>query len=181
MFLFLFPVLALVNNSNIFKSIQTLHKKTKFRTFYEMFDVKENTDIKLIRSKFYRLVKESKPFPDLDLPKNLAEKIITDGYNILNKHKKEYDLMLKDKFTVPINPEAKAFFYVNLMVFILFIAVLTDLLVSFMRFLINRRKYEGVNKAEEKKLRRSGDIQVFGWDRMYTVRLYKRVKRIFIR
>ncbi|ELQ74994.1 Molecular chaperone (DnaJ superfamily) [Trachipleistophora hominis] len=181
MFPFLQTIRSLSNNTNILKSIQTLHKKTKFRTFYEMFDVKENTDIKIIRSKFYKLVKESKPFPDLNIPKGVAEKIITEGYNILNRHKQEYDALLRSKFSVPVSPETRTFFYVNLVVFVLFVALLSDLLVCLIRFLVNRRRYEGVDKAQEKKLRRRGDIEVFSLDRMYTIRFCKRLKRVFVR
>lgn len=178
--LFFIPViLALSDASNIMNAIEALHNKTKFRTFYEMFDVRETTDIKTIRSKFYKLVKQKNPFPQLQIPKGTAEKILTDGYNILNKHKYEYDTLLKSRSTIPIEPKTKILFYVNVVTFALFLIIFTDLLICFFKFLIVRRKYEGVDKTKEKELRRKGTIQAFTFEKMYIVRFYRRLRRIW--
>lgn len=180
MALFLFVAHIFGSNTNIMKAIETLHKKTNFRTFYEMFDVSENADMKSIRSRFYELVKQDNPFPSLKLNKDVTERLITDGYNILLKQKHEYDILLRRKYTLPTSPKTNVFFYINLLVFALFVILFTDLMVCFLKFLIQRKKYEKVEKSEEKKLRRSGKIQPFSLDKMYSVRFYKLVKKVFV-
>lgn len=147
--------------SNMQSSIDMLHARTPFRTFYDLFDEAENTDLKSIKSKFKLMIRQKdlirKNMEKYDKEKfkitdKELENLITDGYNILTRQKAEYDRLLGNKFTLPFDPKSPLFFYINLAATLIFVGFLTDLIISFLLYLREKEKFEKMSKKERKQL-----------------------------
>lgn len=186
MFVFLcFFYFIFVIGADIRHSIAQLHKKTPFRTFYELFNVTENTDIKKIRSNFKKSIRNlgivRKNMQKYDEKKYQVsdkelERIITEGYNVLNKNKAEYDMLLKDRFSLPFAPETKSFFYFNLFITVLFTYTIIDILLSFLFYLKRKKEFESLSKKERKKQGKT-IFEKFSIHNLFLIKFFSLFKR----
>lgn len=158
-FLLLEQIFSLIV-SDIQGAINELHKKTPFRTFYELFDEMESTNLTKIKKKFRYMVNHKNiiinNMEKYDKTKYKAtdqelETLLTQGYNILTTRKAEYDRLLKNQFTLPFEPKSSLFFYCNLIITTLSFILLFDLIISFLLYLKEKKNYEQMDKKQRKK------------------------------
>lgn len=161
-------------------SIKNLHKKTPFRTFYELFDETENATFSNIRKKYRKYLSNTEIIKNNILKYNDKKyntskeeliKIITDGYNVLTKHKEKYDEMLKTQFTIPFDPETKIFFIINLIIATFFLIFVFDVIISFLIYLKNKKKIESLEKKERKKM--GNNFDKFSLENLFMMKILR--------
>ncbi|KRH91880.1 hypothetical protein M153_2020700043 [Pseudoloma neurophilia] len=153
--IFLCLITAFRQRSDIDSAIDLLHKKTPFRTFYELFELNENSSISNIKKKFRFFINNKEI-----LKNNLKDKMtdteleafITQSFNILTKQKKEYDDLLRSPFTLSKEPKNSLFSIILFFVSSIFLILLTDLIINFIRYQREKSQYENMTKKERKKL-----------------------------
>lgn len=99
-FLYLLFVYSAVDNeslSRVCNTTKNLHKRTKFRTLYELFGVAEKAKFADIKKKYRRMVLEEK-FPNGIPIYDTERRIVTDAYDILMKYKDAYDHLLDNPY-----------------------------------------------------------------------------------
>lgn len=181
-FLFSYQILSLII-SDIQSAIDELHKKTPFRTFYELFDEMESANLSNIKKKFRKMVSNKNivlhNMEKYDKTKYQAtdqelENLLTQGYNILTTQKAEYDRLLKNRFTLPFEPTSNLFFYFNLFIATIFMVFITDLLVSFLLYLKEKKRFGKMDKKQRKK-EKTPTFPQFTLKKLFISRLFKTI------
>lgn len=128
-----------------------LHKKTKFRTLYELFSVGEKAGISEIQKSYRRMMREERLSDGTPISKPVLG-IINESYDVFRRCKDTYDYLLDHPYLMR---EPVSVSKVNVIVGVLLvIAALfaADFLVAATRILLyNRRK---ISKKSSKKERR---------------------------
>lgn len=172
MFLFIIQVLSInmTDVQSITKSIEDLQKKTKFKTFYELFNVSENASISQIKTNFRRLIKSS---DTLDMPRDEYETLVTMGYQILLNNKQEYGYLLSLKFIDFIRQNFYVYLFSSfvLAVFVVFVADLAFVFANYMRVKVRAQQMD--RKAARMYLRKNAEYASFSLEKMLTARMFR--------
>ncbi|KAG0437299.1 hypothetical protein DMUE_3775 [Dictyocoela muelleri] len=160
---------------SITKSIDDLQRKTKFKTYYELFNISENATIPQIKKNFRRLLKSK---DTLNLSREEYETIITTGYQILLNNKKEYNYLLSLKFIDFL----KQNYYVYLLSSValsIFIFLIVDLAIIFIKSIKIKIQAQKMNKKDAKRfLKKNEEYVNFNISKMLSVRIIKLVFKI---
>jgi hypothetical protein len=98
MLLLLPLLLALPEDLEItLNSIANLHSLTPYSTFYELFDVPENSSDATIKSRFVGLQRKNDPIPCIK-DRGKAKLLITDAFNVLKNRRRTYDFILANSY-----------------------------------------------------------------------------------
>lgn len=81
---------------NVITSIKLLKNKTKFSTYYELFNVSEGASFNKIKSNYMSMLKKQNPINSSNLPKHEQIDILTQGFNVLRKKRNAYDYVLSN-------------------------------------------------------------------------------------
>lgn len=161
-----------INNENLVRACnvtKNLHKRTKFRTLYELFGVAEKTGISEIQKRYRRMMREER-FADGTPIGSSAMGIVNESYDVLRRCKDTYDYLLDHPYLMR---EPVSLSKINILVGVLLVMATlfaADFLAAAARILLYNRKNaprKGTKKERREKTRTPSLSD------MNTVKLYR--------
>lgn len=156
------------NLSRVYNVTRSLHKKTKFRTLYELFSVTEKAGISEIQRRYRKMMREDK-FADGTPISSSVVGIVNESYDVLRRCKDTYDYLLDHPYLMR---EPVSFSKINIIIGMLLVLAtlfVADFLAAAARILLYHRKK--APKRGTKKERRESTRKPSLRD-MNTVKLY---------
>lgn len=157
--------------ARIQQGIESLHKKTKAATFYELFNLSEIASRESIKKKYHQGLKSK--FPIEGLSQDDSDQLLTEGYNILTMYKDTYDYYLKYHY-YPIKTRA-VFWLIALL-------VLSCVVFADICFMIYKNvRQSKMSKKEVKRAMRAGrHVNGISFRELFLVRMIVYIKRKFV-
>eukprot|EP00866_Antonospora_locustae_P002503 jgi/Antlo1/2503/167 len=167
-----------INNENLARVCnvtKNLHKRTKFRTLYELFSVAEKTSIPEIQKKYRRMMREEK-FADGTPIGSSVIGIVNESYDVLRRCKDTYDYLLDHPYLMR---EPVSLSKINIIVGVL-IAIATLLVADFLGaavriLLYNRKKTQKKStKKERRECTRTPSLNDMNMLKLYRILVRKK-------
>lgn len=160
---------------SIKSDIKDLHRKTKYKTYYEMFNISENCEQNDLKKKFRKLMKSKDTF---GLERSEYEMLVNKGYQILLKHQKEYDYLLNLKFIDILKQDFKLYLISTIFMGITSF-IFCDIFYLFLKYLKLKMKKQNLSKNEYKKfIKKNGEIVDFNFRNLISFKIIKFIFRL---
>lgn len=179
-FNFLFFALSVYTSANeylnIKSAIENLHKNTSYSTFYELFGCSRFTKISKIQKNFMKMLR-SKQSISKDLDLNKSKELLNTSFNILKKHRNEYDKLI-NSYALMLD-DSRNFKTSRAMVFLSLVCAIIclDLIYFCVRFV----KYSKSNKVQKMKKKGKKTVQIIqnSVPRPFLGLVYNKIMHIF--
>ncbi|OQS54264.1 hypothetical protein EHP00_1845 [Ecytonucleospora hepatopenaei] len=135
MFAIFFTFLAVIlsQTHDILVKIDYLHKNTQFKTYYELFGLKENASKQEIKHAYRNATRGKNPHKSLSTEE--YKKLCMVGYGVLMHNKKDYDYVLKHGKMMFLNKKENfRTSKVAMVLFTVFLVVMVDMSIFIKRY-----------------------------------------------
>ncbi|EPR79787.1 hypothetical protein SLOPH_1885 [Spraguea lophii 42_110] len=173
MYLFLALIFSLEEHSLISTSVKRLHELTKYRTYYDLFNLPENCNFKDLRRAYGKLLRSETPI-DANLSKSQTDSILTEGFNMLKDRKEAYDKFLNSTYTTELIKESSIISILSGLLFIVFIVIAIDFTYTFSKYLIKNKEN---NKYTEFSVKEMQMFKIFGNNKKEAAKEKKKKKK----
>lgn len=152
----IFQILSLnfIKLSNPFEikyseSVKRLHKLTKYETFYDLLDLRNNCTNEDVETAYREKLMDKKFLSEIPLIEK--RRLMGDAVNLLTKNRSAYDKELNQVDILNFN-FSKTMSVIFSIIFVIFTLLFVDLLILFFKYQTKRNKIEDLSPAEKAKL-----------------------------